>query len=57
MNFGTWDQRELHLTAAAIAMCVCALYYLPFVIAPVALYMARHPGLGPGIPPGAGPGA
>ena len=26
-----------------------ALYYLPFVIAPVALYMARHPGLGPGM--------
>ena len=32
MNFGTWDQRELHLTAAAIAMCVCALYYLPGIV-------------------------
>jgi hypothetical protein len=32
MNFGTWDQRELHLTGAAAAMCVCVLIYLPGIV-------------------------
>ena len=32
MNFGTWDQRELHLTGAAAAMCVCVLFYLPGIV-------------------------
>ena len=32
MNFGTWDQRELHLTGAATAMCVCVLIYLPGIV-------------------------
>lgn len=47
---GLWISTAIEsLLPDAGMAAINALYYLPFMVLPIALYMRRHPGLGPGM--------